>query len=427
MRVWLLGGFQVSVGARRIEQSEWRLKKASALVKLLALAPGHRLHREQVMDLLWPDLGKKAASNNLRQVLHAARNALDPAQGSRYLSYQDELLMLCPKGDLLVDVDAFEEAAATAGRSADPAAYRAAIELYAGDLLPEDRYEAWAEERREQLRKTLLELLLELAGLYERSGDWEAAIQASRRVLEADPHREEAHVSLMRINALSGRSAEALTQYSALEETVRQVGAEPSASSRALRDEIALGTFVAAPAEDREGYPLYETAHAAGNHNLPAPRDNFVGREREMVEIKRTLSMTRLLTLTGAGGSGKTRLSLEIARDLIGAYPEGVWLVELAPLLEGDLVAQEVAGALEISERPGEPLADTLVDVIGSRNLLVVLDNCEHLAEAAARLTDTLLSSCPHLRVLATSREPLGIPGEVLWRVPPLSYAGPDR
>ena len=83
MRVWLLGGFQVSVGARRIEQSEWRLKKASALVKLLALAPGHRLHREQVMDLLWPDLGKKAASNNLRQALHAARNAIDPAQGSR--------------------------------------------------------------------------------------------------------------------------------------------------------------------------------------------------------------------------------------------------------------------------------------------------------------------------------------------------------
>src|ERR687889_468905 len=110
MRVWLLGGFQVSVGARRIEQSEWRLKKASALVKLLALAPGHRLHREQVMDLLWPDLGKKAASNNLRQVLHAARNALDPAQGSRYLSSQDELLMLCPKGDLLVDVEVFEEA-----------------------------------------------------------------------------------------------------------------------------------------------------------------------------------------------------------------------------------------------------------------------------------------------------------------------------
>ena len=425
LRVWLLGGFRVSVGSRTIEGNEWRLRKAAALVKLLALAPGHRLQREQVMDLLWPDLGKKAASNNLRQVLHAARNALDPAQGSRYLSSQDELLMLFPEGDLLVDIEVFEEAAATARRSADPAAYRSALDLYTGDLLPEDRYEAWAEERREQLRRTFVELLLELAGLYERSGDREAAIQASRRVLEADPHREEAHVSLMRLNAFSGRSAEALTQYGALEGTLLRVGAEPSASSRTLRDEIALGTFVGVPEEDRRGNQLQETAHAAGKHNLPAPRDNFVGREQEMVEIKRMLSMTRLLTLTGAGGSGKTRLSLEIARDLIGAYPDGVWLVELAPLSEGDLVAQEVAGALEISERPAEPLIDTLVDVIGFKNLLLILDNCEHLVEAAARLVDTLLSSCPHLRVLATSRETLGVGGEVLWRVPPLSL--PDQ
>ena len=358
------------------------------------------------MDLLWPDVRKKAASNNLRQVLHAARNALDPAQGSRYLSSQDELLVLCPEGDLLLDIEVLEEAAATSRRSADPAAYRSALDLYTGDLLPEDRYEVWAEERREQLRRTFLELLLGLAGLYERSGDWEAAIQASRRVVEEDPHREEAHVSLMRINALSGRSAEALTQYSALVETLREVGAEPSASSRALGDEIALGIFVGVPAEDRRGYPLHETAHAAGNHNLPAPRDNFVGRESEMVKVKRTLAMTRLLTLTGAGGSGKTRLALEVARDLVGTCQDGVWMVELAPLSEPELVAQEVAGALEISERPGEPLTDTLVDVIESKNLLVVLDNCEHLVEAAARLTDTLLSSCPHLKVLATSREP---------------------
>jgi predicted ATPase len=99
--------------------------------------------------------------------------------------------------------------------------------------------------------------------------------------------------------------------------------------------------------------------------------------------------------------------------------------VELAPLSEGDLVTQEVAGALEVSERPGEPLIDTLVDVIGSKNLLLVLDNCEHLVEATAQLVDALLDSCPHLRVLATSREPLGIGGEVLWRVPPLSL--PDQ
>jgi DNA-binding SARP family transcriptional activator len=147
VRVWLLGGFRVCAGSRTIEGAAWRLRNAAALVKLLALASEHRLHREQVMELLWPDLGKRAASNNLRQVLYGARRVLDPDSDyrNRYLSLQDEQLALCPTGDLRVDVDLFEEAVETARRSRDPATYQAAIELYTGDLLPEDRYEEWAE------------------------------------------------------------------------------------------------------------------------------------------------------------------------------------------------------------------------------------------------------------------------------------------
>jgi DNA-binding SARP family transcriptional activator len=140
VRVWLLGGLRISVGPRTIEQDRWRLRKAAALVKLLALTPGHRLHREQAMDALWPDSSRKAVSNNLCQTLHAARRALDPSLGSQYLVSEDKQLLLCPQGELWVDIDAFEEAAATARRARDPAAYRAAIELYAGELLPGDRY-----------------------------------------------------------------------------------------------------------------------------------------------------------------------------------------------------------------------------------------------------------------------------------------------
>src|SRR5215216_6713529 len=169
VRVWLLGGFRVAVGSRIIEESQWRLRKVAALVKLLSLAPNHHLHREQVMDLLWPGSGRRAASNNLRQVLYGARRVLDHASNShnRYLRLQDEQLTLCPEGQLWVDVDAFEEAALSARRSRAPAAYRAAIELYTGDLLPEDRYEEWAENRREELRQLYLALLIELAGCYE--------------------------------------------------------------------------------------------------------------------------------------------------------------------------------------------------------------------------------------------------------------------
>ena len=162
-------------------------------------------------------------------------------------------------------------------------------------------------------------------------------------------------------------------------------------------------------------------------HNLPAPRSSFIGRQQQLLEIKRELATTRILTLTGAGGSGKTRLALEVARDLIGSYPGGVWLVELAPLSEEELVPKAVAEALEVPERPGELLADTLADVLGSRELLLILDNCEHLVEAAARLADSLLDSCPRLRILATSRETLDVPSEIVWPVPTLSIPDPQR
>ena len=126
-----------------------------------------------------------------------------------------------------------------------------------------------------------------------------------------------------------------------------------------------------------------------------------------MLEVKRILAMTRLLTLTGAGGLGKTRLALEVARDLVGVYPEGVWLVELAPLTEPELVVPTVARILEVREQPERPLLETLLEALGDKEMLLVVDNCEHLAEAAAHLADALLSVCPKLRILATGREPL--------------------
>src|SRR5215213_77325 len=433
VRIRLLGGFSVWVGEGKVDESAWRFRKAASLIKLLALAPSPRMHRERAMDLLWPESGKKAASNNLRQTLHVARKTLhpDPEIASGYLTLSGEQLVLCPEGQLWVDVEAFEEAADTARHSKDPAAYRVAIELYSGELLPEDRYEEWAESRRQELRQTFLSLEIELARLYEERGaeeDLTAAVQALQRVLGEEPTNEEAHVGLMRLYALSGRSGEALRQYGRLSEALSSgLGGEPSASARALREEIAAGRFPGDPTEPA-GPPTEETSGGARAHNLPAQRTSFVGREREMLELKRQLAMTRLLTLSGAGGSGKTRLALEVVRDLVGAYPDGVWLVELARLPKGALVPQAVAKAVKVPEQPGRSLTEALVDTLREKRLLLVLDNCEHLIEAAARLADALLSSCPHLRVVATSREALGVEGELVWRVDPLSVpdAEPD-
>ncbi len=420
VRIKLLGGFQVSVGSRSLKESDWRPMKAAALVKLLALSPGHRIRREQAMDLLWPNLGRRAASNNLRQTLHAARRVLSLVEGSRYLVCADESIVLCPEGQLRVDVEAFKEATETARRAPDPTTHRAVIDLYAGELLPEDCYEEWAAGRREELRGDYLTLLVELAWLHEERGEYGSAIEVLRGAVKEKPTLEEAHASLMRLYALSSRRGQALAQYEQLRQTLyKELDTEPSPTTRYLRYQIAADRFPSTRTES--GGPSLEEPLETGRHNLPAPRTSFVGRERELIEIKRTLATTRLLTLTGAGGSGKTRLVMEVARDLVGAYPGGAWLVELAPLSEGTLIPQAFATALEVREQPGRPLADTLVDALKTRELLLVVDNCEHLVEAAAALVDTLLNSCPRLRILATSRELLRVAGEVAWLVPPLS------
>jgi predicted ATPase/DNA-binding CsgD family transcriptional regulator len=156
-------------------------------------------------------------------------------------------------------------------------------------------------------------------------------------------------------------------------------------------------------------------------NNLPLELSSFVGREEELVDVKRLLENNRLLTLTGSGGCGKTRLALAVAKELVEGFEAGVWLVELAPLADPSLVPQVVASTLGVREQPGHSLTETLSDYLGSKKLLLVLDNCEHLIEACAELAEALLRSCRELRVLATSREALSITGEVAWPVPPLS------
>jgi predicted ATPase/Tfp pilus assembly protein PilF len=156
-------------------------------------------------------------------------------------------------------------------------------------------------------------------------------------------------------------------------------------------------------------------------HNLPSQLTSFIGREQQMAEVKQFLATTRLLTLTGSGGCGKTRLALQVAADLLEEYADGVWLVELAPLTDPALVPQTVASALGAREEPGRSLTATLTDTLRPKSLLMVLDNCEHLLTACAQLADTLLRSCPGLRMLASSREGLGIGGEQIYRVPSLS------
>ena len=173
--------------------------------------------------------------------------------------------------------------------------------------------------------------------------------------------------------------------------------------------------------------PLRSLGNPALQNNLPAQLASFVGRDRELAEVRALVESSRLVTLTGAGGSGKTRLGLQAAAEMLDGSGDGVWLVELAAVSDEHAVAQAVCGALGIGAQPGRPALDTLLDTLGPQEVLVVLDNCEHLVSGCAKTADAIVTRCPRVHLVATSREPLGVGGETIYRVPPLSLPGPGE
>jgi DNA-binding SARP family transcriptional activator len=228
----------VAVRGREVPADSWRRRKPAALIKLLALAPRRRLHREQVMDALWPELGPAAAAANLRKALHHARRVL----GDESLIASDRDLLLLPADGVWVDVDAFRAAVAAGRHGADVDAYARAIELYGDGLLPDDRYDDWALAPREELQGDFLAAVEELATLLEAAGDVEGATRAVRRLVAAEPLREDAHAWLMRLHALAGRRAEALREYERLRELLeRELDAEPGPDTQRLYEEIRAG------------------------------------------------------------------------------------------------------------------------------------------------------------------------------------------
>ncbi len=406
LQIRLFGGFAVNVDDRDVSDGAWRRRKARTLVKLLALAPKHTLHRDQLVEAMWPGLSFQQAGNNLHQVLFAARRALGSDES--YLQLQDEMLTLGT--DVLVDVDEFEAAAAQADNTGAPQDVQAAVHAYGGELLPGDRYEPWCEPRRTELRRRHQRLVAELVVGHLRSGNHAAALDLLRPLHDADPVDEEIARLLIRAQLAAGRRMVAASTYHRLVETLRdELGVAPA------EETLQLGRQVSSQADTG--------ALSATPHNLPLRLSSFIGRERELREACAALRHTRLLTLTGTGGCGKTRLSIELAELLLGSYPGGVYLVELAPLSDSEAVARSVAATLDVQQPPGTDPTQAVAQHLSGRGqpVLLVLDNCEHLLDDVASVSHHLLTTAPNLTVVATSRQPLLLPGEVVWRVPSLS------
>jgi predicted ATPase len=280
--------------------------------------------------------------------------------------------------------------------------------LYQGDLL-HDFYDDWILPLREQYRTQYLDILLRTVERFRAESEYKLAIEYARKILTIEQTNERAHQHLMFCFITLGERNKALQQYETCQRALwDELAAEPTRETQALYRWIKQTS-------------LEISSLAARVTNLPIPISSFVGRNNELRQIKSLLSSARLVTLTGSGGSGKTRLAIHAATDLVDSFKDGVWWVELAPLTDPSLVPSGVAKSLGIDGRSDRPLTETLTHYLRTRQVLLVLDNCEHLIDACAQLTESLLTSCAGLKILATSREALSLTGERVWLVPALS------
>lgn len=394
-------------------------RKVVALLAYLAMERGqHR--RESLSALLWPDYEQSKAFTNLRHTLWEIQKSI----GEGWLITDRERIGLNEAADVWLDVRQFESLMAQS-QAQDDASLRIpllsdSIKLYRNHFLTgfslkdSPNFNEWAFAESEDWRCQFAGALISLSEDYCVLGQAENAIPYARRLITLDPLNESAHRRLMEVYVQAGQPSAALKQYQICEETLRkELNADPQPETYALYKQI----------RKREIKPVQVTKTSetgVSRHILPHQLSSFIGREKEQKEIADLIANHRLVTLTGAGGIGKTRLSIQAANELFDQYSDGVWLVELAPILDPVLIPRTTAIAIGLRDEPQRPIIDMLCDYLREKRMLILLDNCEHLVEACARMADRVLHAAPKVRILATSREALGIAGEVIYYVPSL-------
>ena len=406
IRLYLFGSFRLERDSKPIHLAT---HKVESLLAYLALFPEQH-PREKLAALLWGDATDEQARHSLRTALVAIRKKL----GEEILLADRESIQLNPDLPLWVDAREFEQMANSKSQMANA---DSAISHYA-NLLP-DFYDDWIIRERERLSVLYVNALLQLTQHYRSASDYARAIETAQKILATERANEKAHQHLMFCFAAHGDRIAALKQYDECQKILREdLNAEPSSETTALRDQIM---------QELTGAPSREAAMT----NLPNPLTSFVGREKELGELRELLGKARLLTLSGSGGCGKTRLAIELASHLARGddspnrlYKNGVWWVDLSALSEPSLVPQTVAAVFDLREIPNTPLLKLLTNFLREKELLLLLDNCEHLIDPCARLAETLLSASLKLQILTTSREALNVTGETVWHVP--SLAVPD-
>ncbi|RDG37302.1 BTAD domain-containing putative transcriptional regulator [Streptomyces corynorhini] len=442
LRITLLGTFEASRGETAapvpapapvpIPVPGARLQR---LVVRLALAGGRPVGRHTLIDAIWPEDSPAGPAHALQALVSRLRGTFGGPDA-----------VVRAAGGYRLDVDALDvdalrfEHLAEAGRERlrahDPHAAAArlgeAMALWGGHPGAEPLVVAAVEPASAtRLAQASLEAAVDLAEAELALGSAGEAAARLSGLLSEEPLHERAVALLMDALAAQGRQAEALARYARFRERLADaLGTDPGA---ALRERHLTLLRAQRPEPSARTAPA-ETGRSPSN--LPAPLTSFIGREDDLARIETLLASGRLVTVLGPGGAGKTRLALEAARHRRPAYRDGAWLVDLAPVTEPGKVGGAVLAAIglrgsaffEAPARRGEPSddVDVLAGRLDGREILLVIDNCEHVIDIAAHLISALLPRCAGLRVLATSREPLAIDGEALVPLGPLSLPGPD-
>ena len=422
LRIQLFGQLSLTCDDSPLPLTSARLQSLLAYLLLHRSTPQARSH---LAFVLWPDSSEARARSSLRFLLHQLRHTLPDA--TLYLEISDQTVQWRAGAPFSLDVLAFERALSLAAES-QPGDQRAMLEqavaLYTDDLVV-SCYDEWVFPERERLRQRFLAALEQLISLCEQSADYRDAMTYAQRLLRFDPLHEETYRRLMQLHAASGDRVGALRVYHTCVATLRrELDVGPNSATRAAYERLmrpppqATAPRTQAAPKISRGLP----------NNLPLQLTSFVGRTHDRSQLQGLLAQARLLTLTGAGGVGKTRLALEVAVQLAHSpsgedqpVADGVWWIDLAALREPAFVTHVASAALDVREQPGKPLLESLVDYLRDKAALLVLDNCEHLIGACAQLVTTLLSRCPRVRILATSREVLNVAGEQTYTLAPLS------
>jgi len=416
LEIRLLGRWEVTVGGAPVRGLQSRAEQR--LLAWLALHAGVESDREMLAATFWPESAPDRALFYLRRGLSDLRRSLG-AESACILSPTSRTLALNRAG-ARVDVLEFDSAVARA----DHESLKRAVGMYVGPLLP-GWLDEWVLSERSSRERAYLDALERLAAdAMERERE-EEAVEWLQRAVREDQSRESAQRSLIMALAAIHDFAGMARAYRTFRLYMHdELNAAPAPETVELYQRLQ-----ARAREKTERRPLQPVNRLVlpPTRNLPTPLSPLIGRESDIEDAHVCLRSNRLVTLTGSGGVGKTRLSIALAERGEDDFPDGVWFVDLAPHGCETDVADPIATALCLREEQSGTALNRLVGHLRDLTLLIILDNCEHVLDSAARAADTLLAQCQRVRILATSRQPLGLPGEACWRVPSLALPDPAR